>query len=335
MLRTEEILAKLKGATTLKNTETDLGWISTGLPAMNKIISGHYDKGIPIGAITQLRGDSSTGKTLFLTSIIIEAQKKGYYTMLVDAENAYNEDFAKMLGVNPENLLYSAPEALEDAFDSITKTILSIREVDKETPIVIGLDSIAVLGTRKELDTEDFNSSPTDGAQRALTTGMCLRRLNPLLRKHKVAFVVINQLRNKIGVMFGNPETNASGGRSLEYYLGVDIKTHRREKLKNKDNKDEPIGIRGQVEVSKNKYGIPYKKCDFELIFNEGLNPFYGLLDMMAVEGLIHKSPNGRCQVGETKFLTTEFTGLMKDKTNTDFDEIRKVTGLTMEDTSE
>ena len=168
-----EILEKLKNPQTLQETETSLGWISTGSLALNRIISGNYDQGIPVGAITQLRGDSSTGKTLFLTSILIEAQKKGYFTKLVDAENAYNETFARALGLDPSLLLYSAPECLEDAFADIENTIEAIRESDKETPIIIGLDSLAVLGTRKELNTENFEHSPADGAHRALVTGMC------------------------------------------------------------------------------------------------------------------------------------------------------------------
>ena len=322
-----EILEKLKNPQTLQETETSLGWISTGSLALNRIISGNYDQGIPVGAITQLRGDSSTGKTLFLTSILIEAQKKGYFTKLVDAENAYNEVFAKALGLDPATLLYSAPECLEDAFSDIENTIEAIRASDQDTPIIIGLDSLAVLGTRKELNTENYEHSPADGAHRALVTGMCFRRINPILRKHKVALIVINQIRSKIGVIYGSPETNAAGGKSLEYYLGVDLKTFRREKLK--DDKDNPLGIRGEVECTKNKYSIPYRKCEFELVFNQGLSKYYGLLDFMADDGIVSKSPNGRCQLGDTKFTTKEFINLISDKNNRDFDIIRSKIGYT------
>jgi len=321
----KEILEKLKNPQTLSEAETDFGWVSTGCLALNKIISGDYAKGIPIGAITQLRGDSSTGKTLFLTSILIEAQKLGYYTKLVDAENAYNETFARMLGINPESLLYSAPESLEDAFADIENTIEAIRASDKDTPIIIGLDSLAVLGSRKELSVENFEHSPTDGAHRALVTGTCFRRINPILRKHKVALIVINQIRSKIGVIYGSPETLASGGRSLEYYLGVDLKTFRREKLK--DDKDTSRGIRGEIECTKNKYSIPYKKCEFELIFNQGLSKYHGLLDEFVNDGTISRSPNGRCQLGETKFTGKDFINLILDKNNRDFDIIRQKIG--------
>jgi recombination protein RecA len=317
----KEILEKLKNPRTLEKTDTTFGFVSTGCLALNKIISGNYHDGIPIGAITQLRGDSSTGKTLFLTSILIEAQKCGYFTKLLDAENAYNELFAKMLGLDPKSLLYSNPESLEEAFADIESTIESIREHDSDTPIVIGIDSLAVLGTRKELATENFEHSPADGAIRAQVTGMCFRRINPVLRKHKVALVVINQIRSKIGVMYGSPDTNAAGGKSLEYYLGVDLKTFRREKLK--DDNDNPKGIRGEVECTKNKYSIPYKKCEFELVFNTGLSRYHGLLEDLCTEGLISKSSNGRCQLGETKFTAKDFINLIYDKNNKDFDIIR------------
>lgn len=318
----QEVLERLKNPQTLDKAETDLGWISTGLPALNKIISDNPAKGIPLGAITQLRGDSSTGKTLFLTNILVQAQKAGCYTKLVDAERAYNAEFARMLGIDPSKMLYSEPETLEDAFEDIESTIESIRAEDKDTPIVIGLDSLAVLGTRDELKQENYNHTQMDGAIRAKITGMCFRRINPLLRKHRVALVVINQIRSKVGVIYGNPETNASGGRSLEYYLGVDLKTFRREKLKGES--DEPIGIRGEIECTKNKYGIPYKKCEFELIFDKGLNPNYGMLDLLVKEGLIVSKGNGRHQIGETKFTTKEFIPLISDLTVKDFDIIRQ-----------
>lgn len=322
----KDIIEKLKNASTLSETETALGWISTGSLALNRIISGEYDKGIPIGAITQLMGNSSTGKTVFLTNILIEAQKKGYYVKLLDAENAYNEKFARVLGLDPDTLLYSTPETLEDAFDDIRTTIEGIREQDQETPIVIGLDSLAVLGTRKEMNTENFETSPADGAIRAQLTGNCFRRLNPLLRKHKVALIVVNQIRSKIGVMYGSPDTIAAGGRSLEYYLGVNLKTHNREKLKDAD--ENPMGIRGEVECTKNKFSIPYRRCDYELLFDKGLNKYYGLLDFMVADGLFTKSANGRCQLGETKFTTKEFNELILDKSIKDFDSIRKMIGM-------
>ena len=322
---TKELLAKLKNTSILSDEENTLGYVSTGCFALNHVIAGRYDGGIPIGGITQIRGDASTGKTLFITSILSQAQKKGYYCKLLDAENAFNKEFAKKVGIDPENLLYSTPDCLETAFLDAEETIKAIRESDKDTPIVIAIDSLAVLPSKKELDAETYEKSPIDGAQRAIVIGGCLRKINTLLRKHKVALIVINQIRQKVGVMYGNPETNAAGGRSLEYYLHVDLKTTRKEKLM---DGDKPLGIRGEIDCKKNKCSIPYRSCEFELLFDQGLNAYYGLVDMLAADKVITKSPNGRCQIGETKFTKSEFMNLLYDVSNKDFETIRKLFGM-------
>jgi recombination protein RecA len=322
---TKELLARLKNTKLLSDEEDTLGYVSTGCFPLNYVISGRYDGGIPIGGITQIRGDSSTGKTLFVTSILTEAIKKDYYAKLVDAENSFSRSFAQKIGIDPDKLLYSSADCIEDAFQDITDTIKQIREEDKDTPIVIALDSIAVLPSRKELTAESYDKSPIDGAQRAMLIGGSLRKINPLLKANKVALVIINQLRQKVGIMYGNPETLAAGGNALEYYLKVDLKTKRTEKLM--DN-GKPYGIKGEVICSKNKESIPYRSCEFELLFDKGLSPYYGLIDSLAEQGFITKSPNGRCQLGETKFTKSEFGELLLNKTNKDFDKLRKLFGL-------
>jgi recombination protein RecA len=223
-----EVLERLQKAGLLSDQTLDLGNVPTGSYAFNKIISGDYQKGIPIGMITQIHGGASTAKTIFITHILIEAQKKGYYTILVDSENAYSPEFAKMLGIDAEKLGYSAPQTVEDCFYYMETIIKSIREVDKDTPIVIAYDSIAVSPSKAEFEAEDkkkYDGTNMDGANRAKITGACLRKINPVLREEKVALVVINQIRHKVGVIHGDPSTPAAGGNALEYYLGVNIKT--------------------------------------------------------------------------------------------------------------
>ena len=269
----------------------DLGFVSTGMYALNKVISGDYTKGIPIGMITQFHGEASTAKTVFATHILKDAQEKGFYTMLVDSENAYNPEFAKSLGIDPEKLIYAAPETLEDCFQVIEDTILAIRETDSETPIVVAYDSIAVSPSKAEYEAEGYEGNNMVGAVRAKSTGACLRKINPLMRKHKVALIVINQIRNKVGVMFGNPETAAAGGKSLEYYLGVNMKTisNKTSDLLKDDNK-QVIGIKGKIRNTKNKVSIPFRECEFSLKYDEGLDPYYGLLEFFVAEGLVTQS---------------------------------------------
>ena len=314
----DDVLKRLKSAGLLSDMELDLGNVPTGSYALNRVISGYYDKGIPIGAITQFKGDSSSGKTMFATHILCEAQKKGYYAILIDSENAYNAAFAKSLGVDPERLVYCAPESLEACFEAMTSLITEIREKDKDTPIVIAYDSIAVSPTREELEGENFKMHNMMGAARAKTTGACLRKINMRLRTQKVALIVINQIREKVGVVYGSPETNAGGGRSLEYYLGVDLRCSVKKAdgdlLKDADNNLE--GIKGKVKNTKNKCTIPFQKCEFKLFFDVGLDPWYGLPKMLETDGLVTR--NGAWYAcGDEKFqaktLKDKILGAEKD----------------------
>lgn len=324
------VLNRLKNAGLLSEHTTDMGFVSTGSYALNKVISGDYTKGIPIGMITQFHGEASTAKTVFATHILKEAQAEGYYTMLVDSENAYNPEFARSLGIDPEKLIYAAPETLEDCFQVIEDTIVAIRETDKDTPIVVAYDSIAVSPSKAEYEAENYEGNNMQGAVRAKSTGACLRKINPLMRKHKVALIVINQIRNKVGVMYGSPDTMAAGGKSLEYYLGVNLKT-----ISNKtsdlirDEHKNVKGIRGTVRNTKNKVSVPFRECEFELMYNEGLNQFAGTLKQVEADGLVTRS-GAWYTVKETgkKFQSKEFNELLLDQSEEGFEPLRKFFGL-------
>ena len=321
-----DVIKRLKNAGLLSEQSPDLGFVSTGNYALNKIISGDYSKGIPIGMITQFIGESSTAKTVFGTHILKEAQAKGYYTMMVDSENAYNPKFATHLGIDPKTLIYSAPETLEGCFQVIQDTILEIRREDKDTPIVVVYDSIAVSPSKAEYEAENYDGNNMVGAIRAKSTGACLRKINPILRMKKVALVVINQIRNKVGVMFGSPETAAAGGKALEYYLGVNLKciSNKTSDLL-KDDLKNVIGIQGKLRNTKNKCSIPFRECEFELLFDEGLNPYAGLLRQFVLESLVEQ--NGAWySCGDFKFQRKDFDE--RFLTDEKFASLRKVVGL-------
>ena len=319
-------MERLKNAGLLSEQVRDLGFVSTGSYALNKIISGDYMRGVPIGMITQFHGESSTAKTVFATHILKEAQAAGNYAMLVDSENAYNAEFAKHLGLDPEKLIYAAPETLEDSFQVIHDTIMEIRQTDKDTPIVIAYDSIAVSPSKAEYEAESFDGNNMQGAIRAKSTGACLRRINPLLRMKKVALVIINQIRNKVGVMYGSPETMAAGGKSLEYYLGVNLKciSNKGSDLLRDENKN-VIGIQGTVRNTKNKVSIPFRECEFELLYDIGLSPFFGLLKQLENEGLVKRSGAWYSVDGtDKKFQSKDFPSLLQDKEEEGFAPLRK-----------
>ena len=291
-----DVLARLKNASMLSEQEMQYDLVPTGSYALNKIVSGKYNGGVPIGAITQFVGAASTAKTVFGTHILREAQKKGYYTVIVDTENAYSAEFAKTLGLDPDKLIYAAPPTLEASFKFIHDSINAIRRDDEDTPIVIFYDSIAVSPSEDEFfreaedvvteqDNEKKRSDNMDGAQRAKKTGALLRKLNPHLRPKKVALVVVNQFRKDIGG-YRPTKTAAAGGNALEYYLAVNLETAKGDKI---GPKHAPTGIRGEVINLKNKIHVPFRECDFELMFDEGINPYHGILPHLETDGVVER----------------------------------------------
>jgi recombination protein RecA len=291
----QDIIKDLEGACVLSEDESVSEFVDSGSLALNKIISGRFDGGYPIGGITEIFGESSTAKTVFLTHAFVGAQAKGYHTVMVDNEHAYNKEFASQLGVDPFKLIYSEPETIETCFAFIEKVILAIRSHDTETPIVIGFDSIGTTPCNKELSDELKDSDGIIiGAQRAKITGQCLRRVNTFIKKYNVALLIINQFRSKIGVMFGDPRTKAGGGKSLEYYCAVSLETASSKTNGTLvDENGKPMGIEGVVKNKKNKVSTPYQECDFRLIFNKGLDRNVGLCDLLMKDGAVVSPTKG------------------------------------------
>lgn len=327
----KEILSRLKNIRLLDESE-ETKFISTGCYALNKIISGDYHRGLPESHLIQIRGESSTGKTLFMTTMLGSAQESGWYTVLLDAENTFSKEFSSKLGLNSESLIYSNPTSLEEAFDYIQDIIKKIREEDKETPILIALDSLAVLQTKEEAERETVGeNSNTDGARRALITGGLLRKITPILKSNKTTLIIINQLRSKINAgPYSDPTVNASGGRSLEFYLSVDIKlvSNKTSDVIRDEKTKQPLGIQGDIQIKKNKVGIPFKECEFRVLFDKGLDPYFGLLDSLVSDGLIIKSDAGRLSVGNTKFARDDFESILTDRSNQDMAIIRDKLGI-------
>jgi recombination protein RecA len=288
-----DVCKRLEGANLLEDEAQVHGYVDSGSYALNKIMSGKYNGGFPIGAITEIYGESSTAKTVFLTHAFVGAQKQGYYTIMVDNEHAYSPGFAKTLGVDPSKLVYLMPETMEACFEAIEEVIKAIREKDQDTPIVIGYDSIGVSPTKKEMEDDFGKNSEMSGAIRAKVAGQCLRRINPLLRKHKAALVIINQVRSKVGLVFGDPRTKAGGGKALLYYCAVSLETTSAKSDVIYDEIKNPIGIKGTVKCVKNKVTVPYQDCEFRLIYDKGLERSYGLTVSMYKNGIVTSPSKG------------------------------------------
>jgi recombination protein RecA len=224
-------------------------------------------KGIPCGRITEIYGHEGSGKTTLALSIVAEAQKAGHNCLYVDMEHALNPKYAQQLGVNPNNLLISQPDSAEQAFEIVEKMIRSC------TLGLIVVDSVAALVPQVELDMK-FNESLMAGQARLMSMG--LRRLAPIINQCKCAVVFINQIRQKVGVMFGSNETT-SGGMALRFYSSLRIEVHKRGLIK------DGIHVIGQdlsVKIVKNKFASPYVSDLVQLIYGKGFNRYSEMFDL-------------------------------------------------------
>tara|TARA_Y100000310_G_scaffold120174_1_gene118909 strand:+ start:29904 stop:30872 length:969 start_codon:yes stop_codon:yes gene_type:complete len=311
----DDICKELDGAALLSEEGHLHGFVDSGSYALNKILSGKYDGGYPVGAITEIYGESSTAKTVFLTHAFVSAQREGYHTIMIDNEHAYSPSFAQTLGVDPEKLLYLMPETMEECFLAIENVIKVIREKDSETPIVIGYDSIGVSPTQKEMSDDFGKNSEMGGALRAKVAGQCLRRINPLLRRYKAALLIVNQVRSKIGVMFGDPRTKAGGGKALLYYCGVSLETVSNKSDILYDEYKNPLGIKGTLKCVKNKITVPYQNCTFELLYDKGLTPTYGLTLSAYKKGQVTSPSKGWYSMdGKSKHRAADLDLLLSEK---------------------
>lgn len=328
-----ELEAVLKGTGLLSDQELDLGTIDSGSYALNRIISGQYDGGYPIGGITEIIGESSVGKTGFLTHLFRNAQRLGYICALADNEFAYSPSFAEKLGVDGTKLAYFNPEDIDSApkcFARMKEFILAVRKVDKNTPIVIALDSLATMQSEIEAEQDMDQRSNTDGMTRALEFGQLMRKFNPLLRKHKVCCVFINQYRAK-PVLYGDPRTAAGGGRSLKYYCAVSlsITSNSTSDIVRGDVK-QALGFKGTIKCRKNKVTIPYQECDFYFDYETGLDRYNGLASQLVKDR--HITLNGAWySIGDTKFQAKKLQSMIEESLNYDLDPIRDLLGIPLQ----
>ena len=232
--------------------------------------------GVPKGRIVELYGPESSGKTTVALHIIAEAQKKGGEVAFVDVEHALDPQYAAALGVDVDNLLVSQPDSGEQALE-IMEALVRSGAVD-----VVVLDSVAALTTKAEID---GNMGDSNVGQLARLMSQAMRKLTPLLSKTNCVAIFINQIREKIGVMYGNPETTP-GGRALKFYASVIIDVRKGEAIK---NGTELIGSRTKIKIKKNKVAPPFKECEFDIIFGKGISRTGEVLDL-AVELFVIKN---------------------------------------------
>lgn len=275
----EQIKSKYGDGSIMKFGEarsSDVEVVSTGCLSLDIALGVG---GVPRGRIIEIFGPEASGKTTLAQHIIAEAQKLGGICAFVDAEHALDPDYATKIGVNVKDLIISQPDTGEQALE-IVETLVRSNAID-----VIVIDSVAALVPQKEIEGDMGDSHM--GLQARLMS-QALRKLTGVISKSKTTVIFINQIRMKIGVFFGNPETT-TGGNALKFYASIRIEVRRAAQIKQAER---IIGNRVKAKVVKNKVAAPFRACEFDIMYNEGISVSGDLLDIAVEYGVVKKNGN-------------------------------------------
>lgn len=260
-----------------EDTQTDLKeWVSTGSTTLDLAISNRPNGGLPVGRIAEFTGLEASGKSLIMAHLLANTQKKGGIAVYIDTENALSEEFLTAVGVDVKNMLYIPLETIEDIFESIESLITSIRNTSKDRLVTIVVDSVAAATTKIEQDA-DYDK---DGwaTSKAIIMSKALRKITNLIGKERVILAFTNQLREKLGAMFGDPYTT-SGGKALPFHASCRVRLKSIGKIKDKEG--EIIGVQTEAQIVKNRFGPPFKKATFNIYFDSGIDDYSSWLDAL------------------------------------------------------
>ena len=250
-------------------TPTDIKeFISTGSSVLDLAISNRPNGGVAVGRITEINGLESSGKSLIGTHILAETQKRGGVAVYIDTETSVSREWLETIGVDVSKLLYLHVETVEDIFECIESIIVKIRESDRERLVSILVDSLAGASTKVEMEA-DFEK---DGwaTSKAIIVSKAMRKITQMIGRERIALVFTNQLRQKLGVMFGDPWTT-SGGKALPFHASTRIRLKNMGQIK-VGAKNDVIGMKCRAQIIKNRLGPPLRHADFNLYFDSGID---------------------------------------------------------------
>ena len=251
-------------------------FVSTGSSMLDLVISNGPNGGFPVGRITEITGLEASGKSLLAAHTLANTQKKGGVAVYIDTENAVSHEFLQAIGVDLEKMLYVPLDTIEDIFEAIEHIIETIRSSDRDRLVTIVVDSVAGSTTKVEAES-DYNK---DGwaTSKAIIISKAMRKITNMIGRQKVTLIFTNQLRQKLGVMFGDPWTT-SGGKALAFHSSVRLRLKQMGQIKmKKDGVEQVIGIKCRAQVVKNRVGPPLRMINYDMYFDSGIDDFGGWL---------------------------------------------------------
>ena len=264
-------------------TPTDIKeFISTGSSTLDLAISNKPNGGIAVGRITEINGLESSGKSLLGAHILAETQKKDGIAVYIDTETSVSQEFMEVIGLDLNKMLYLHLETVEEIFEAIEEIVTQVRSSDKDRCVTILVDSLAAASTKVEMEA-DYDK---DGwaTSKAIIISKAMRKITQMIGKHNVALVFTNQLRQKLGVMFGDPWTT-SGGKALPFHASTRIRLKNMGQIK--DTAKNVLGMKCRAQIVKNRLGPPLRHADYDMYFDRGIDNYGGWLTVMKAHKLV------------------------------------------------
>ena len=300
-------------------TPTDIkDFISTGSSMLDLAISNKPNGGVAVGRITEINGLESSGKSLLGAHILAETQKKGGVAVYIDTETSVSQEFMDVIGIDMSKMLYLHLETVEDIFEAIEEIVTKVRESDKDRLVTILVDSLAAATTKVELEA-DFDKDGWATAK-AIIISKAMRKITQLIGREKIALIFTNQLRQKLGVMFGDPWTT-SGGKALPFHASTRIRLKNMGQIK--DTAKNVLGMKCRAQIVKNRLGPPLRHADYDMYFDRGIDNYGAWLTVLKEHKLV-KSGGAWYTLTDEKGKEHKFQSKDWEELITENDELRE-----------